>query len=121
MVLKQVRDATIVWVNLMEEVLWHGGMWKRYVSIPPTKCGFLLAIAGLIQHFFLLLNRCFHFDSRHFHSNLFQSCRFFVTVIGANVSYLLNLEIVHRLSFEVFDRCPIYCRKSYDIQYKNVV
>jgi len=23
------------------------------VSIPPTKCGFLLAIAGLIQHFFI--------------------------------------------------------------------
>jgi uncharacterized membrane protein len=41
----------VVWVNLMEEVLWHDEMWKRYVSLPPIKRGLLLAIAGLIQHF----------------------------------------------------------------------
>jgi len=51
-VLKYV-SLVVVWVNLMEEVLWHGGMWKRYVSLPPTKRGLLLAIAGLIQHFFI--------------------------------------------------------------------
>ena len=37
----------------MEEVLWYGGMWKRYASLPPIKRGLLLAMAGLIQHFFI--------------------------------------------------------------------